>query len=193
MKLSVADRLLLFAGALVALLAGVLLMIGNLIGVLTVPRPDTAGVLARWSLPILGLLLFLFGVYVLALLRKLRRRQDSLIVAQTDNGEMRISVRALEDIVRRCVRLQPGLTLRDTQVARQRDQVKVEVRVTAIQGIDLTQAVVHLQQTIQRDMQASAGIKAADIRITVDSAPQGKLFDRSKQRTTAEQTPQQTE
>ncbi|HHX21588.1 MAG TPA: hypothetical protein GX722_07340, partial [Clostridiales bacterium] len=95
MKLSVADRLLLFAGALVALLAGVLLMIGNLIGVLTVPRPDTAGVLARWSLPIFGLLLFLFGGYVLALLRKLRRRQDSLIVAQTDNGEMRISVRAL--------------------------------------------------------------------------------------------------
>ena len=192
MKLSVADRLLLFAGALVALLAGVLLMIGNLIGVLTVPRPDTAGVLARWSLPILGLLLFLFGGYVLALLRKLRRGQDSLIVAQTDNGEMRISC-ARWRILSGAVRLQPGLTLRDTQVARQRDQVKVEVRVTAIQGIDLTQAVVHLQQTIQREMQASAGIKAADIHAAVDSAPQSKLFDRNKQRTTAEQTPQQTE
>lgn len=180
MKLSIADRIILFIGGLISLLAGLMLVVLSLTGILGVPGAENHTALARWLLPLTGLLLLLFGAYVFSLLRRSKFRQESFVVAQTESGEMRISVRALEDIVRRCVYLQQGLTLRDTQITRQRDTVQMQLRVGGEPGTDLPRAVKQLQQDIQREMLASAGIKTGDIRVTVDTAPQGRMFERQR-------------
>ncbi len=178
MKLRLADRLALFIGGIIAILSGLLLIVLSLTGILGVTSTERYSALARWLLPLAGILLLLLGAYLLTLLRRMRHRQDSVMVAQTDNGEMRISVRALEDIVRRCVYLQRGIGLKAIQVSRQRDTVQVQVRITGDPGMDMPAAVTRLQQDIRREMLASAGINAGDIKVTVDSAPPNRLFDR---------------
>lgn len=174
------DKLILFFGGLLTFLAGMVLVVLSLTGILGVPGAETHTALARWLLPLTGTLLVLFGAFVLALPRRLKQRQESFVVAQTENGEMSISVRALEDIVRRCAYQQQGLSLREVHITRQRDLVQVQLRVAGEPGTDLPQAVAQLQKDIQREMLSSAGIKTGDIRITVDSAPQGRIFERRR-------------
>lgn len=183
MKMGVPDRVLLFIGALVAMLTGLLLIVGSLFGVVAVPHPAAAGgtTWGRWVLPLMGLTQVLFGAYILLLLKRIKRRQNSFVLTQTDDGEMRISVAALEDIVRRCALMQRGITLRDTQITRQRDAVAVDVVIASVPGVDLPRLAGTLQQDIRRAMLSDTGIRAADVKVTVDSMSRRRLFRRGVQ------------
>ena len=52
-----------------------------------------------------GVLLVAFGAFLIALPWKLASRKHDFIVQQTDNGELRIAVKAIENLVQKCIDL----------------------------------------------------------------------------------------
>ena len=124
----------------------------------------------RLLLIALGLFLIIYAVFILLLPRKLRKTQENFMVQQTANGELRISMKAIESIVKKCVENTHDVSLVNLDVNHSRGTVRVDLKVSMPGNVSIPLAAENLQKQIVKQIQAAAGIDAAEVRISVETS-----------------------
>lgn len=168
MKIRFWDRLILFLGAVITIAAGAfLLALGvQVLGVdlNMLPLPVRIACIAG------GAVLILFGAYLLALPHKLNSHKHDFIVQQTENGELRIAVKAVENLVQKCIDMHEEINLVAMRVRNGREGVTIDLKISLANNISIPLAVASLQKQIKQYLVASSGIDVREVRVTVETA-----------------------
>lgn len=171
-KLKFSQRVVLLAGALMLIVIGAAILAGSLQFNEIPIRREGEGffTIARLVLVVAGGLTILLGFFLLTLPHKLKAGRDSFVVQQTDSGEMRISVQAVESIVQKCLSQHEEIKLQSLQVVNTRGGVIVSLKADLAGNVNIPLAVSALQKHIRQHLSATAGIDAKEVRILVQSA-----------------------
>ena len=99
-----------------------------------------------------------------------RPRRDSAGVSLTNatEGEIHISVPAVETLVCEGLRVVPGLSDVRMKVYDHRDSISIEMTMSARSDINIPETMMRLQTRIKDYVQESAGVEVRDVRLNVD-------------------------
>ena len=167
-KMKFADRLALFFGALIVIVSGAALIVAGL--QITGFMVDALPTWARAVSIGLGVLCVFFGGYLLAFPRKFRAGRHDFVVQRTDNGELRISVKAIEGLVQKCIDMHDEIRVNSQRIHNTRDGVVVDLNIALANNISIPLAVAALQKQIKQYLSASSGIDVTEVRVSVDTA-----------------------
>ena len=179
MKLRWYDRVLVSLGGLMLAGLGILVMLaaGGVVGVFGLP--DWLA-LDRWMgdgwqwMPLIfiaGLLLTVWGVYLfLRPLRAYGGAQDRYFsMGDAENGEMTISVQALDHLVHKCVDARPEILSAQVQIAGREDSIEVTLRMVLRADVRIPRLVEQVQAQVRQHLQDCAGVRVESVRIIVES------------------------
>ncbi len=172
MKLRVIDRL-------IAALAGIILVC-----LAVVPLADTlfnAGILDRLAkiaaFKSASHILFMVGGGVVVLLAGIlclrvalrRSKRKGFVVQTTDVGELSISIRAIEDLVNKCVAKHEELHVSSTTLDNSRGGLTIGLRVGLATGVNIPLAVNALQKQIKQYVTACSGVDVQEVKVQVEA------------------------
>lgn len=121
-----------------------------------------------WLIIALVLLLAL-GCYCLLVLFRHRGRRGKFINQKTDNGELDISLSAMESMVQKCLDQHKELAVTQVHLENRSGSLGVEVFANAAGGISIPLSADLLEQQIKQYVTACSGVEVKDIRIQIDS------------------------
>lgn len=165
MKMKLWDRLSLCFGAVLTLASAVLLFLQAL--------KDNNNLLYI----VIAVLLAIFGVYVALLFRRCFVRRNEFVIQRTENGELRIAVKAIENQVQKCIDLHEEIQVNTMNILTTREGVVVDLEVTLANNISIPLAVASLQKQIKQYLVASSGIEVKEVRVSVESTQNADLSD----------------
>ncbi len=172
MKVRFWDRLILFFGAVLCILAGAALFVAGLQirGLMEVLPLWTRGVCIA-----AGLLLAAFGVYLIVMPGRLGPKRTEFVVQRTDTGELRIAVKAIENLVQKCIDLHEEIKANSLNIINSREGVVVDLRVSLADNISIPLSIASLQKQIKQYLIASSGIEVREVRVSVESTQEMQL------------------
>lgn len=112
----------------------------------------------------------LLGICALSYVWRSRRNKRGFVVQRTENGELSISIKAMEGMVEQCVDKHDELEVLNTRIDNTRDGVVVELRVSLAHGVSIPLAVNTLQKQIKQYVTACSGVDVYEVRVEVESA-----------------------
>lgn len=172
MKLRLLDRVILIIGAFLTALIGVcIFLIGLRMDALTFP--DFSGgmfYVRSVFFVICGVILFIYGVYVMSLPQSYRKMKADFVVQQTADGEMLISVHAMDNLVRRVMESHEEMSLKSMDVQNRKDNVYIDLKVTVSKNVSIPLAVSSVQKDIKQYLLSSTGVDVREVKVTVDTA-----------------------
>ncbi len=180
MKHPVRDRIVILLCSLVALCiaaAAVLLVLGK---ISVEPAIELLGRLAnnmdtnwKWRAALCGgaavmalIALRLFSV----ILPAKKKHSSTFAIQQNENGMVRISVKALEALVQRCLSQHPEIKVVSSSLFSNEESVRVDVHVALQSDISMPLAISSLQKQIKRYLEACSGVAVEEVRVFVDGA-----------------------
>ena len=177
MKHPVRDRFWVLFCALVAL-CGAAAAVALVLGVITVdPVVLLLGRISNMSFKVkLALVAAAVVLAVLALrlihvtLPAGKKRSSNFAVQRNENGMVRISVKALEALVQRCLSQHPEIKVVSSSLTSDEESVRVDVHVALQSDISMPLAISSLQKQIKRYLEACSGVKVQEVRVFVDGA-----------------------
>ena len=171
MKIRFWDRLILFLGALLTVIAGLCMVAFGIqvLGTVSASIPLWMRVVSI----ALGALTALFGGYLFAFPRKFSYGRHDFVVQQTDNGELRIAVKAIENLVQKCIDMHEEIHVVSMKIRNCRDGVRVDLCISLANNIAIPLAVASLQKQIKQYLAASSGIEVKEVRVSVETAQAG--------------------
>ncbi|HSK69404.1 MAG TPA: alkaline shock response membrane anchor protein AmaP [Candidatus Limnocylindria bacterium] len=171
-KLSLWQRIALVFGAILMVFVGAAILIGSLqLSEIRISREGEGFfTVTRLAIAAAGALAILFGAFTLSLPRRMRASRDSYVLQKTDAGEMRISVQAIESIIRKCLGEHEEIKLQDLQVNNTRGGVVVNLKATLAENVSIPLAVAAIQKHVRKHLLATGGIDAKDVRVSVVNA-----------------------
>ena len=95
------------------------------------------------------------------------------MVQQTDNGELRIAVKAIENLVQKCIDMHEEIHVVSMKIRNCRDGVRVDLCISLANNIAIPLAVASLQKQIKQYLAASSGIEVKEVRVSVETAQAG--------------------
>lgn len=166
MKIRFWDRLILFLGAVLTILAGAALIVAGL---------QIQGLLSE--LPVwvralciaAGLLVASFGGYLIVFPRRYAAKRNEFVIQRTENGELRIAVKAIENLVQKCLDLHEEIQVLSMKILNSREGVVVDLCVSLANNISIPLAIASLQKQIKQYLIASSGIEVKEVRVSVES------------------------
>ncbi len=175
MKLKLKDRLLLLLCALFVLAVGIGLVL------LSFRQPSmladsVSGSFFSWArlgMIAIGVVLVLCAIYFFLLPSKLRDNRKGFVVQQTDNGELRIAIKAIENLVKKCVDMHEEMRLSAMTIQTARDGVTIDLRISLANNISIPLAVASLQKQIRQYLAVSSGIEVREVRVSVETTETG--------------------
>lgn len=168
MKIKLADRFLMVVFSVLLILSGIAIVVLALFfkeinGIFTTTIWRIIGVSA-------GAVTVLAGLYMISFLRRYRYNGKQFIVMNTDSGEMRLSVKAVENQVKKCTDLHPEMRLEGVRVFNSaRDGVTIKVKVAMASNISIPLAVASLQKQVKQYLMASSGLSVSEVKVEVDT------------------------
>ncbi len=193
MKHPVRDRILIFIYALATLLCAACLA-GMVTGNVNLAA-DSAGFDGRTvGLPIASLLqswsqngmtlqvriVLIVVCVVLVLLALLligvmipsrnKKKSSTFAVQHNDNGMVRVSLKAIETLVQRCLGEHTELKVVTSSLFSDEETVRVDVHIILQSDISMPMAISSLQQQLKKYLEACAGIVVKEVRVFVDGA-----------------------
>ena len=178
MKHPVRDRFWVFLCALCAF-CGAVGMIALALGYITVDPAIT--VLQKFApdammtgkkqivLAAAAVVFALIGVRLFAiLLPAKKKRSSSFAYQQNENGMVRISVKALEALVQRCLNQHKELKVVSSSLFSDEESVSVDAHITLQSDISMPLAISALQKQIKRYLEACSGVVVEEVRVFVD-------------------------
>ena len=172
MKIRILDRILVALAGLL-MLAGVAAAAAQLIF-----GKDVIGYIARvvtndqnkiWL--IIALILFaVLGIYCIMVLFRHHGRRDKFVMQKTENGELSISLKAMESMVQKCLDPHKELTVQGVRLENQKGGLLIRIRGTVAGGVSIPLTVDALQQQIKQYVTACSGVEVKDIRVLVESS-----------------------
>ena len=173
-KLHFWDHILLILCALTALLCGLYLIYASL------PRLNWAFLKGTFveNLPLpnplfpacAGLLSVLLSIFLFLLPRRLFTHRRDFVVQKTENGELRIAVKAIESLVQKCVDMHEEARMVRMRVHTTGSGVVISLCISLANNISIPLAVASLQKQIKQYLLASSGIDVREVRVTVETA-----------------------
>ena len=172
MKIRILDRILVaLAGLLVlagcAALAAQLFFGKDVTGRVTAFLTDSNN---RIWLIIALVLLLLLGCYCLMLLFRHRGRNDKFVMQKTENGELSISLKAMESMVQKCLDPHKEVSVQSVHLENQKGGLLIRIRGTVAGGVSIPLTVDALQQQIKQYVTACSGVEVRNIRIQIESS-----------------------
>lgn len=163
---------MLYVGALVVALVGVfIIVLGCQLSDVSLQTAEEGFFTLRRILVLLaGLLTVLYGTFVLLLPRRARSERNGFVVQQTDNGELRISIKAIENLVQKCIDMHSEISVVSMRIQNCREGVLVDLRISLANNISIPLAVAALQKQIKQYLLASSGIDVHEVRVSVETA-----------------------
>lgn len=172
MKLRALDKVLLFVGGFLCAVIGLgVFMVGMQAEPLRIS--DLVGssftVNDLWLLGG-GALLFVLGIYLIGLPHSYRRKKDGFIVQQTADGEMRISVHAMDGMVRKLMEPRGEMILKSVDVDHRKDHVFIHLKVSVAKNVNIPLAVAALQRDVKQHLLSATGVDVREVKVTVDTS-----------------------
>ena len=165
------DRLILFLGALLTVAAGGFLAVLGLQFLGALGESLSLGI--RIGCIAGGALLVAFGVYLFVFPARRAGSKHEFIVQQTDNGELRIAVKAIENLVQKCIDMHDEIRVVSMKIHNGREGVTVDLCISLANNISIPLAVASLQKQIKQYLVASSGIEVKEVRVSVETAQTG--------------------
>lgn len=177
MKLRVIDRLLCALSGLILLVVSAALAAETLFHVQitawlggVMKAPDVVQLVAV----IAGIaVIALLGVYGVSVLFRRRGAKRGFVLQKTENGELSISIKAIEGLVQKCVDKHEELRVTATALESSRDGLIVKLRVALASGLNIPLAVNALQKQIRQYITACSGIDVKEVRVQVEGSVSG--------------------
>lgn len=174
MKLRVADRILVaLAGLLIlsacaAVVAQAFFQV-DVIGF--VSRVFTSQSLKARAAVICGAVFFLLlGGYCFFVLFRHRSRKDKFVLQKNDTGDLNISIKALENMVSKCLEQHPEIKVNSIFLQNQRDGLIIELRGSVAGGVSIPLTVEAAQRQIKQYVTACSGVEIKNITVQIDSS-----------------------
>ena len=118
-------------------------------------------VLAIGAIEVIG------AIFLLTVPGKLRYKKNEFIVQQTENGEIRIAVRAIENLVRKCTDMHDEIEVSGLRISNHRDGVSVDLKASMPNNISIPLAVESLQKQIKQYITVSTGVSVRDVKVAI--------------------------
>ena len=112
--------------------------------------------------------LLLLGLSGIGLLFR-RRRDKGVVVQHTEYGDMSISMKAMENMVRKCVEAHPELNVNHTRICHSRGGVCVDLKITLLNGVNIPLTVNALQKQIKQYITSCSGVDVEEVRVMVET------------------------
>lgn len=172
-KLRFWHRLLLLLSALTALVVGGYLIYAYIFR-LPIPFMDRFKDITPYTPPAyamvgVGLLCVLESVFLFTLVRRIFERRRDFVTQKVENGELRISIKAIENLVQKCVDMHEEIKLRNMRIYNNRRGVAIDLYISLANNISIPLAVQSLQKQIKQYLLASSGIDVQDVRVSVET------------------------
>lgn len=167
MKIKFLDRMILFFGALLTAFAGLFLVIIGL--QLGTANGSGLALSVRITSIALGVLSLLLAAFLFMLPKKLSYSKHDFVVQQTDNGELRIAVKAIENLVQKCIDVHDEIHVVSMKVNNTRNDVVVDLCISLPSNISIPLSVASLQKQIKQYLSASSGIDVKEVRVSVET------------------------
>ena len=172
MKIRILDRILVALAGLLMLAgcaaAAAQLFFGkDVIGRVT--KIVTDGQYRIWLIIALALLLLL-GLYCILILFRHRGRKEKFVMQKTENGELSISLKAMESMVQKCLDPHKELAVQGVRLENQKGGLLIRIRGTVAGGVSIPLTVDALQQQIKQYVTACSGVEVKDIRVQIESS-----------------------
>ena len=120
-------------------------------------------------------LLVLLGLYCFLVLFRHRGHRDKFVMQKTENGELSISLKAMESMVQKCLDPHKELNVQSVRLENQKGGLLIRIRGTAAGGVSIPLTVDALQQQIKQYVTACSGVEVKDIRVQIESSgPEAK-------------------
>ncbi len=119
--------------------------------------------------------LLIIGFYGVGMLFR-RRKDKGFVVQHTDFGEMSISMKAMENMVKKCVDAHDELTVNQTKIYLVRNGVSVDMKITLASGVNIPLTVNALQKQIKQYITSCSGVDVYDVRVKVETDNNVKLL-----------------
>lgn len=171
MKLRIRDRLLSALMGLiivVAAAADLLYEIGMIVnwrGELV--SQELAG-MEKWIGIGVSALLMLIGLSGIGVLFR-RRKDKGVVVQHTEYGDMSISMKAMENMVKKCVDAHPELNVNQTRISHSRGGISVDIKITLLNGVNIPLTVNALQKQIKQYITSCSGVDVEEVRVMVET------------------------
>jgi len=172
LKLRFLDRVAYFLGSVFIAVVGIsIIVLSFQFSEIDLINKDT-GVfsLQRILLMAVGLVSLGFGVYLLTLPRKFARSKRGFVAQRTENGELRIAIKAIEHLVQRCIDMHNEIKVVSMDISNNHDGVRIELRISLANNISIPLAVASLQKQIKQYLLASSGIDIREVAVSVETA-----------------------
>lgn len=178
MKVKIWNKLLLVLGAVLVLLigAGVIFAVSTdavVYSVTKIAGKTVKGAWVNYALLGCGVYLVVYSLYAMLFPRKMRYNKHGFVVQKTENGDLRISVKAIESLVKRCMDMHEEINLEKMRILSGKKGVAVELRISLANNISIPLAVASLQKQIKQYLLASSGIEVSRVSVTVETTAGG--------------------
>ncbi|MBO4377666.1 MAG: alkaline shock response membrane anchor protein AmaP [Clostridia bacterium] len=170
MKMKLFDRFILRFGAFLTLCAG---GVSVAAGILLIGKDLGDGMVMTaipYALIIAGAVAVIVSILNVVVVRKYASRRKAFVSQQTELGELRIAVSAIENLILKCVETHKEVKVQDMRIDNKRGAINVGLRVSMNSNVSIPHAVEQLQSQIKRYLAASSGIEVRDISVSVDNA-----------------------
>lgn len=169
MKLRIRDRLLsaLMGLVLIACAACILLWFAGVLPLERLLSELTEGWL-RWTAIGVCALLMIIGLSGIGVLFR-RRKDKGVVVQHTEYGDMSISMKAMENMVKKCVDAHPELNVNHTHICHSRGGISVDIKITLLNGVNIPLTVNALQKQIKQYITSCSGVDVEEVRVMVET------------------------
>ncbi len=98
-----------------------------------------------------------------------RNRQANFAIQETEHGTLKISVKALEHLVQKCLAQHPEMTPVYSNIHSDEHTVRVDLRVQLQSDINIPLAIAALQKQIKQYIEACSGVDVDEVRVVVEA------------------------
>lgn len=171
MKLRGLDRILLFIGAFLIAAIGVSMFLISLrMSSFILPTFDGGNfIISKYVVILCGAFLFLFAIYMLSITIGSHKKKTEFVLQETAGGELRISINALDSMVRNVMSNHGDMSLKDMSVENIKDNVFVNLKIAIAKNVSIPLAVASVQKDIKQHLLSSTGIDVKEVKVSVDT------------------------
>ena len=169
------DRILILLCALAAA-CGAACSVALLLGKLTfdpfmnaMEAASFMGFRTRAILVAAAVVLALLAILLIAItLPAKKKRSSSFAIQHNENGTVRISLKALESLVHKCLDQHAELKVVTSSLFSDEESIRVDIHITLQSDISMPLAISALQKQVKKYLEACSGVTVQEVRVFVD-------------------------
>ena len=169
MKIRILDRILVFLAGVLLIAAGAAVVAGIF---WDIPVADFYESLQGKSTVAIAAacVLALLGVYCMGMMFRRYKGKRGFVVQRTEGGELSISIKAIENLVQKCIDKHEELHVLSTGLENSRDGLVIKLRIGLASGVSIPLVVSALQKQIKQYITACSGIDVLEVKVQVETA-----------------------